>query len=152
MTDIAGRPADNTGQQRTGEWTDSLPEFAALAAYHLEQNFPAETLPFQQVLGLAEEAGEFVSAYRRFRGLARRAGSWAEVEAELADVAITAYVTASILGIDLDKAWRAKAQKILTRGWREENAEDSWEPLGREAARSVSVTAGGPSDAAEVSR
>jgi NTP pyrophosphatase (non-canonical NTP hydrolase) len=58
--------------------------------------------PQRPVLALAEEAGEFVGAYRRFTGLARRAGTAAQMHAELADVVITAYVTAAELGIDLD--------------------------------------------------
>jgi NTP pyrophosphatase (non-canonical NTP hydrolase) len=85
----------------------------------LRQNFPAGTLRYQQVLCLAEETGEFVGAYRRWAGLARRAGTWEDVTAELADVVISAYAAANVLGIDLDAAWRAKARVILTRGWRE---------------------------------
>ena len=45
--------------------------------------------------------------------------TWDEVEAELADVVITAYVTAAVLGIDLDAAARAKTAVIFTRGWRQ---------------------------------
>lgn len=95
-----------------------LADFAVTVTHHLRAYFPAETLPIQQVLCLAEETGEFVGAYRRWAGLARRNGTWEDVKAELADVAITAYVTAAVLGIDLDKAWREKAAKILARGWR----------------------------------
>ena len=71
------------------------------------------------MLALAEEAGEFTAAYRRWAGLARRTGTWHDVEAELADVVITAYVTAHVLGIDLDAASRAKTDVVFTRGWRE---------------------------------
>jgi NTP pyrophosphatase (non-canonical NTP hydrolase) len=70
------------------------------------------------VLALAEEAGEFTAAYRRWAGMARRAGTWDDVLAELADVVITAHVTARVLGIDLDAVWRAKAAVVLARGWR----------------------------------
>jgi len=83
------------------------------------ENFSADTLSYQQVLCLAEETGEFVGAYRRWAGLARRTGTWGEVTAELADVVISAYAAANVLGIDLDAAWRAKARVILARGWRE---------------------------------
>jgi NTP pyrophosphatase (non-canonical NTP hydrolase) len=98
------------------------PTLAALAdviTAHLRERFPASTEQHQQVLGLAEETGEFVGAYRRWAGMARRTGTWDDVTAERADVVITAYVTAHVLGIDLDAAWRAKARTVLTRGWRE---------------------------------
>jgi NTP pyrophosphatase (non-canonical NTP hydrolase) len=91
--------------------------FAATA--HLREHFPADTLALQQVLCLAEETGECVAAYRRWAGLARRTGEWEQVSAELADVVITAYVTADVLGFDLDAAWQAKAAVVLTRGWRD---------------------------------
>ena len=96
-----------------------LPQTAARLADRLREHFDPATLPVQQVLALAEEAGEFTAGYRRWAGLARRSGPWHDVEAELADVVITAYVTAAVLGIDLDAAARAKAEVIFTRGWRE---------------------------------
>jgi len=73
----------------------------------------------RQALALAEEVGEFAGAYRRAAGHARRTGDWSDVAAELADVLITAWVAAAVLGIDLDTAWRTKAAVILTRGWRD---------------------------------
>ncbi len=98
----------------------TLPGLArTINAACLREDFPASTLRVQQVLCLAEETGEFVGAYRRWAGLARRTGPWDDVPAELADVVIAAYTTADVLGIDLDAAWRAKARIILTRGWRE---------------------------------
>jgi NTP pyrophosphatase (non-canonical NTP hydrolase) len=96
-----------------------LAQTGALLAGKLREHFDPATLPVQQVLALAEEAGEFTAAYRRWAGLARRTGPWHDVEAELADVVITAYVTAAVLGIDLDAAARAKTQIVFTRGWRE---------------------------------
>jgi len=96
-----------------------LPAVAASLAGRLREHFDPATLPVQQVLALAEEAGEFTAAYRRWAGLARRSGPWHDVEAELADVVITAYVTAHVLGIDLDAAARAKTEVVFTRGWRE---------------------------------
>lgn len=94
-------------------------EFARHVATHLAEHFPADQLPQQQVLCLAEEAGEFVGAYRRWAGMARRRGPWEDVRVELADVVLAAYVTAQVLGIDLDEAIREKAVDITTRGWRE---------------------------------
>jgi NTP pyrophosphatase (non-canonical NTP hydrolase) len=96
-----------------------LPALAASLADRLREHFDPATLPVQQVLAVAEEAGEFTAAYRRWAGLARRSGPWHDVEAELADVVITAYVTAAVLGIDLDATARAKAEVVFTRGWRE---------------------------------
>lgn len=97
----------------------SLPSLAAsINAACLRNNFPADTLRYQQVLCLAEETGEFVGAFRRWAGLARRTGTWDDVTAELADVVISAYTTADVLGIDLDAAWQVKAHIIVTRGWR----------------------------------
>ncbi len=98
----------------------SLPGLArTINAACLREDFPASTLRFQQVLCLSEETGEFVGAYRRWAGLARRRGPWDDVQAELADVVISAYTTADALGIDLDAAWRAKDRIILTRSWRQ---------------------------------
>jgi len=75
----------------------------------------------RQTLALAEEVGEFVGAVRRWSGLARRSGPFSDVEAELADVVITAFVSAVTLGVDLPKAIAAKLDVLFSRGWREEN-------------------------------
>lgn len=72
-----------------------------------------------QVLGLAEEAGEFVGAYRRWIGAARRSGTFDDVRAELADVVIVAYVTAEYLDIDLDEAITTKLATVFSRGWKD---------------------------------
>jgi NTP pyrophosphatase (non-canonical NTP hydrolase) len=73
----------------------------------------------RQTLALAEETGEFVQAARRYLGLARRTGGLEDVTAELADVVITAFVTARAFDIDLPAAINAKAAVIVTRGWRD---------------------------------
>lgn len=96
-----------------------LTALGASFAERLREHFPADNERDRQVLALAEEVGEFVGAYRRWSGNARRAGSFDDVRDELADVVITAYVTAAVLDIDLDEAIEAKAAKIRTRGWRE---------------------------------
>lgn len=72
-----------------------------------------------QALCVAEEAGELVGAYRRWAGKARRTGTLAEVEAELADVLIVTAIFAEVIGIDIDKAVSAKLEKIYSRGWKE---------------------------------
>ncbi|MUN38720.1 hypothetical protein [Actinomadura litoris] len=106
------QPADETTPH-------TLTEPGAVVAEHIRKHFPVEEERHRQVLALAEEAGEFVGAYRRWAGMARRTGDFSDVQDELADVVITAYVTAHVLNIDLDAAWRAKARHILTRGWRD---------------------------------
>lgn len=73
----------------------------------------------RQGLALAEEAGEAVAAIRRWAGLARRRGTLLEVEQELADVVITAFVTAEAVGINLPTAVERKLSEIFARGWRE---------------------------------
>ena len=95
ITERADRRAAAARQAR-----GPLPAVAARLADRLREHFNPATLPVQQVLALAEEAGEFTAAYRRWAGLARRPGPWHDVETELADVVITAYVTAAVLGID----------------------------------------------------
>lgn len=89
----------------------------------LEQNgFTHADQPDRQALALAEEVGEFIGAYRRWRGMARRTDTVEHVIEELADVVITAFVAAAEYGWDLDAAIDNKLEIILTRGWREENA------------------------------
>lgn len=96
---------------------------AADIADQLRRNgFDPATAVGRQVLALAEEVGEFVGAYRRWSGQARRTGAFADVQAELADVVITAYVTAHELGTDLDAAITTKLGEIYTRGWRDGTA------------------------------
>jgi NTP pyrophosphatase (non-canonical NTP hydrolase) len=73
----------------------------------------------QQTLALAEEAGEFVKAARRYLGMARRSGSLDDVRLELADVVITAYVTAEAFGIDLDEAIADALRKVFGRPFRD---------------------------------
>jgi hypothetical protein len=122
----------------------TLTGLADLNLAALRRHFPADTLLMQQVMNVVTEAGELVDAYRRYAGLARRTGPWANVEAELADViepypgctesddvkrnylacdlggliAVTER-TAAVLGIDVDAAWRAKSAVILNRGWKD---------------------------------
>lgn len=75
-----------------------------------------------QIMALAEETGEFVGAMRRWRGLARRRGTEQEAQAELADVIISAYAMAEVMGWNVDALAAAKLDKILSRGWKEPEA------------------------------
>jgi NTP pyrophosphatase (non-canonical NTP hydrolase) len=97
-----------------------LPVVAADIAANLTAAGFTDAPHLRQALALAEEAGEFVGAVRRHYGMARRAGPFADIEAELADVVITAFVTAHTMGIDLERAVGEKLGVVYTRGWREE--------------------------------
>lgn len=74
-----------------------------------------------QVLCASEEMGEMVGAYRRWAGLARRKGTKAELEDEVADVLISTAMFAHRVGIDIDTAIENKLEVIYSRGWREED-------------------------------
>jgi NTP pyrophosphatase (non-canonical NTP hydrolase) len=97
-----------------------LPAAAVDIVNHLRQHFPADQEKPRQVLALAEEVGEFVGAARRHLGMARRTGTFDDMAAELADVVITAYVTANVLGIDLDSEITAKLDVVFARGWKDQ--------------------------------
>jgi NTP pyrophosphatase (non-canonical NTP hydrolase) len=72
-----------------------------------------------QALCIAEEAGELVGAYRRWAGKARRTGTRAELEDEVADVLIVTAVFAERAGIDLNTAIARKLAVIYSRGWQQ---------------------------------
>lgn len=88
-----------------------------------------------QIYNLAEEVGEFVGAYRRWKGLARRSGTFDDVRHELADVVITSYVTAAVLDIDLARAIREKFHIIFSRGFRENNETQELEQIVRHSCQ-----------------
>jgi NTP pyrophosphatase (non-canonical NTP hydrolase) len=81
-------------------------EFAPLVVKHLHEHFGPAALDVMAVTDVAEEAGEFVGAWRRLAGLARRNGSPEELAAEAADVLLSIYIAAEVLEIDLEQAWR----------------------------------------------
>ncbi len=110
LHDFVFRPADQI----------DLTGHAAVIAECLRRNgFDPDQAVNRQVLNLAEEVGEFVGAYRRWSGQARRAGTAEQMCEELADVIITAFVTAHELGIDINAVIAAKLHTVHTRGWRE---------------------------------
>jgi NTP pyrophosphatase (non-canonical NTP hydrolase) len=99
----------------------NLKQAAALIMQRCRENRAGGTEQ-AQVMALAEEVGEFVGAMRRWKGLARRRGTEAEAKAELADVIISAYAMAEVMGWDVDEITQAKLDKILSRGWKEVSA------------------------------
>ncbi|MGH7743545.1 MAG: hypothetical protein ACREQ5_01810 [Candidatus Dormibacteria bacterium] len=86
--------------------TIDLAGMAGIIADNIDDHFPAAEAADRQVLCLAEEVGEFVGAFRRANGMARRSGTFGEMRAELADVVITTYVSAHVLGISLSDSMR----------------------------------------------
>lgn len=72
-----------------------------------------------QAICVGEEAGELLGAYRRWSGQARRKGTLAELEDEVADVLIVTSVFAERAGILIEDAVAAKLEKIYSRGWKE---------------------------------
>lgn len=93
------------------------------------QGADEQTALDSQFIGIGEEAGEALGAYRRWRGFARRAGTSAEVYDELADVLIVtmvsiihyAEVQGHILGTGdgtvIEEVLARKLNKIFSRGW-----------------------------------
>lgn len=70
------------------------------------------------VTGVAEEAGEFVGAFNKWSGTSRQTGTQDEMAKELADVILTAYMAAEVLGINLDEWVQRKAAIMNERGWK----------------------------------
>lgn len=113
-------PADFTLRKRFA--LDDLPDVARVIEKGLVKAFTTKTyaeLATAQVLDVAEEAGEFVGAFRRYSGLARRPGTVEELEDEWADVIIAAFSAAKFLGINPVHAIERKAAKVLSRGYKE---------------------------------
>ena len=79
---------------------------------HLRAHFPDSDERIRQVLALAEEAGEAQEAYL----LSLSGGPRNAVAAELADVIVTAYVTAVVLGIDLSEV-KPTGEDSYFNGW-----------------------------------
>jgi len=94
----------------------NLVDAASAIVFACEENGFTD-LETMQVLCFAEESGEFVGAYRRWKGLARRTGDFNEMAKELADVRISTQVVAQILNIPLDRYVESKLEVIFTRGW-----------------------------------
>lgn len=97
----------------------SLPRLGAYLAARLDEHFPPDEAHVRQALCLAEECGEYVAAFRRWKGMARRTGTFEAMAAELADVVLVAFTSAQQLGIDLEAEVAAKVTVIQSRAWRE---------------------------------
>lgn len=96
-----------------------------------------------QAICVAEEAGELLGAYRRWSGRARRPGSLADVQAEIADVLIVTAMFAHRLGVDITAAVEDKLKVIYARRWREDLKPEEGHVHGEEGAPPVPVRAEG---------
>jgi NTP pyrophosphatase (non-canonical NTP hydrolase) len=125
-------------------WREMAPprvDLAALAAdiaRNLGTEFPRSRpeMAIGQGLSLSEESGELVcaalsysvhasqvnGALRRMLGIARRSGSRAELEGELADAFISLFLVAHYAQADPWAAIEAKTAVIFSRGWHAEPA------------------------------
>jgi NTP pyrophosphatase (non-canonical NTP hydrolase) len=101
-----------------GEMTAPI---AARIALELDEHFPLSVVQrhLRNGLAIAEEAGEAVGALCRYLELSRRTGTLEEIADELADLAISTYIAAHYLGIDLSEAVENKADIIISRGLKE---------------------------------
>ena len=70
-----------------------------------------------QAMCVVEEAGEFIGAYRRLRGFARRAGTEAEMYKELSDVIIASLLMFAVMDADAQMHIKAKLWEVITRGY-----------------------------------
>lgn len=72
-----------------------------------------------QVICVGEEAGEFLGAYRRYTGRARRSGTREEMLDEMADVIVGTLHAAWLLGVnDIQEVIDHKIGKVFSRGWK----------------------------------
>lgn len=70
-----------------------------------------------QAFSVAEEAGEFIGEYRRYKGFARRPGDREQMLSELSDVMISSMLMFRLLGEDPEQHIKTKLKKIVTRGY-----------------------------------
>ena len=75
--------------------------------------------PIDSVVHVGSEAGEFLGAWMRWAGRARRTDTEQAARFELADVVIAAYVVAEQNGWDLEQDVAEKWHIIRERGYRE---------------------------------
>ena len=93
-----------------------------------EAGFKSNMMRAQQVMCMAEEAGEAVKAARRYMGLARTPGTLEELREELADVVIASAAMAEAFGIDLETAVAHRMEYVMDRPVRAGRTCESFEP------------------------
>lgn len=85
--------------------------------YYAGQGASDEQWVSTQVIKLGSEVGEFLGAFDRFNGFARRPGDIKEVTKELADVIISAFIMFAVLDEDAEEHIKAKLHEVITRGY-----------------------------------
>lgn len=90
---------------------------AAEIRKHANQGATTDEWRDAQAMCVVEEAGEFIGAYRRWRGFARRPGDFDQVTSELADVIIASFIMFVNLHEDAQVEIKKKLLKIITRGY-----------------------------------
>lgn len=106
-------------ESMSGGYQYDGPGVFAHIAEEIKRHFPDTDARVRQTIAMAEEVGEFVAEARRYLGMARRTGDIVAVRYELADVIITAYVTAVVFDIPIERMIEEKLQSIQTRGYRD---------------------------------
>lgn len=94
-----------------------MEDLAEEIAVHAQQGASDDEWRDAQAMKVVEEAGEFIGAYGRWRGFARRAGTLADVTEELSDVVIASLLMFSLLDNDAQMHVKAKLFKVITRGY-----------------------------------
>lgn len=104
-----------------------IKELVSELAMHAKQGASDTEWMDAQAMCVVEEAGEFIGAYRRWRGFARRPGSADDVENELADVIISTSCMIQLWLImngssgetvdSLETVVARKLDQIFSRGW-----------------------------------
>jgi NTP pyrophosphatase (non-canonical NTP hydrolase) len=92
-------------------------DLATVVRYHARQGASDEEWQDAQAMCVVEEAGEFIGAYRRWRGFARRDGSWNDVTKELSDVIIASLLMFAVMNEDAQCHVKAKLYEVISRGY-----------------------------------
>lgn len=85
--------------------------------FHAGQGASDEQWTDTQAMKVAEEAGEFIGAYNRYKGFCRRKAELKEVQKELADVIIASFIMFAVLDADAQMYVKAKLFDVITRGY-----------------------------------
>lgn len=85
--------------------------------FHARQGASDQEWMDAQAMCVAEEAGEFIKAYRKWRGFARTAGPVDDVTEELSDVVIASLLMFAVMDSDSQCHIKHKLLKVITRGY-----------------------------------
>lgn len=85
--------------------------------FHAAQGASDQEWMDAQAMCVAEEAGEFIKSYRKWRGFARTAGSVEDVKEELSDVVIASLLMFAVMDSDSQCHIKKKLSEVITRGY-----------------------------------